>query len=133
MFIGDDLKPATNGFQQFAGTKQVVGIARPRENLVSPREGLVDQDAAGADGIHERGKKGSVQVVGNQNGGECPARERREFAIFQIRPQDGRRRLVFEIADGGYIAIDENDLAAASQENPTMAAIAACDVEYRAV
>ena len=47
LFEGDDRK-GCKGFEQLAGAKQEIGIARPAEAFVAAREGLVDRTPPGA-------------------------------------------------------------------------------------
>jgi hypothetical protein len=66
LFEGDDRK-GCKGFEQLAGAKQEIGIARPAEAFVAAREGLVDQHSTRREGAGNRREQWAVQVIGNDD------------------------------------------------------------------
>src|SRR3974390_356280 len=63
---GDDRK-GCKGFEQLAGAKQEIGIARPTEAFVAAREGLVDQHSARRESAGNHREQRTVQVIGNDD------------------------------------------------------------------
>jgi hypothetical protein len=66
LFESDD-REAGKGFEQLAGAKQEIGIARPAEAFVAAREGLVDQHSARRESAGNRREQRAVQVIGNDD------------------------------------------------------------------
>src|SRR6516165_3033241 len=63
---GDDRK-GCKSFEQLAGAKQEIGIARPAEAFVAAREGLVDQHSARRESAGNHREQRTVQVIGNDD------------------------------------------------------------------
>jgi len=83
VFIGLDYQSGREGVEQLARIEKERRIARPAVFLVALGEGLVDQHAAGREGVRQEGKERAVQVVRDHDAVELTLIERPAIS-FQV-------------------------------------------------
>ena len=97
LFEGND-RQGCEGFKQFAGAEQEIGIARLAEALVAPRECLVDQHSTRREGAGNRREQWAVQVIGNDDSiilsTELPKVVGREVGTSQDGPANANSAVV---------------------------------------
>src|SRR5580700_5493733 len=97
--LESDNRKTGEGFEQFAGPQQEIGVARPPQPLVAGGKGLVDQDALRGERLADRWEQRAMEVVGH-NDRVIAAAQRPRAARLQIilpyramRPSERQQRL----------------------------------------
>ena len=118
-----------NAPQQLAGLEQEIRIARPSVALVSPGEGFIDENAAGAQRRDEIGEKRPVEVICNNHAVELPGRER-PGPCFDVRDAKLGAAEAGERAERLRVAVDADHRETERGEVAQVAAHAARHVEH---
>ncbi len=105
VLVSDHLQSFANNLEEFAAFQQMIRIAGAAETLVSPREGLVDQDSTVIEMVDELGNKWTIQVVDDDDGGETSSFKRQRITGLQVRLDDLGSWITGEVYDRRDVAV----------------------------
>jgi hypothetical protein len=116
--------------EQLTWGEQELGATRSPVAFVAGCECLVDERATWGDNRYQILETGTMQVVDDDHRPEPSVRERKGPPVLEIDLEGLETRIIPQVADPGEVTIDGDDAVAPSQEQPSVPAAAARDVEH---
>ena len=127
------LKTAPGHLKQFAGIEKERGRRRAAEPFIAACERLVYQHAARIQQVRQGVQQWTVQIVGDDDGGEPPLRRQRPgAAVLKVGLDKIDTGLAGKIGHAAEVAVDSGHRMAGPGEQAQVTATAAGDVEHGA-